>query len=155
MTMKNKLLALDLGDRWVGTAITDASLTVARPYKTVSTEELDGFLTKTIQDEHIKTVIIGHPVTMAGGESAQTFKILAQKEAIEKKFPELQFVLWDERLSSQRASAINPGHSREEKVRSHSLAAAFILDSYLTYLFSKEKKSKFFLTTMSKIPYVA
>ena len=31
----SKILALDLGDRWVGTAITDASLTLARPYKTV------------------------------------------------------------------------------------------------------------------------
>lgn len=138
--MKNKLLALDLGDRWVGSAITDPSLTVARPYKTVSTEELDAFLIKVKQDEHIKTIIIGYPKTMAGGESAQTLKILAQKEALEKKFSELQFVLWDERLSSQRASELRPGHSREDKLRSHSLAASFILDSYLTYLFSLEKK---------------
>lgn len=132
--MQNKLLALDLGDRWVGTAITDASLTLARPYKTVSTDELDGFLIKVVQEHHIKTVIVGYPKTMSGGESAQTLKIKTQKEDLEKKFPQLQFVLWDERLTSQRASEIASGKSREDKIRSHSLAAAFILDSYLTYL---------------------
>ncbi len=138
--MHNKLLALDLGDQWVGVAITDASQTFVRPFKTVTAAELDAFLAKTAQDERIQTVVVGYPKTMSGGESAQTFKILAQKEALEKKFPELQFVLWDERLSSQRASMLGTRKTKEEKLKSHALAAAFILDSYITFLKSSEKE---------------
>lgn len=130
----SKLLALDLGDQWVGTAITDASQTFVRPYKTVTIAELEQFLTKALLDEHIQTVVVGYPKTMRGLESAQTLKIVSQKDALEKKFPQIQFVLWDERLSSQRASALGPAKTKEEKIKSHSLAAAFILDSYVTFL---------------------
>lgn len=134
----SKLLALDLGDQWVGSAITDVSQSFARPYKTVALTELDAFLAKTTQDEHIQTIIVGYPKTMSGQESAQTFKILTQKEALEKKFPYLQFVLWDERLSSQRAGKLTTRKTKEEKLKSHALAAAFILDSYITFLKGKE-----------------
>ena len=129
-----KLLSLDLGDQWVGSAITDISQTFVRPYKTVTAAELDAFLIKTLQDEQIKTVVVGYPKTMSGGESAQTHKILAQKGTLEKKFPHTLFVLWDERLSSQRAQLLATQKTKEEKLKSHSLAAAFILDSYVTFL---------------------
>jgi len=43
-------------------------------------------------------------------------------------------ILWDERLSSKRAaSGTKKIMTKEEKVVSHSIAAAFILDSYLEY----------------------
>jgi threonyl-tRNA synthetase len=80
------------------------------------------------------------PGETAGLSVQGDFKIKTQKEDLEKKFPTLQFVLWDERLTSQRASEIRSAKSREEKIRSHSLAAAFILDSYITYLFAHAQK---------------
>ena len=131
---RNKILALDLGDQWIGVAITDASQTFVRPYTTITPPELESFLEKTTKQENIKTIIVGYPRTMSGGESAQTLKVKAHKEALEKKFPNLQFVLWDERLTSQRASALVSRKTREEKLKSHALAAAFILDSYVTFL---------------------
>ena len=92
------------------------------------------FSEKTTKQENIQTVVVGFPKTMSGGESTQTLKVKACKEELEKKFPNLQFVLWDERLSSQRASALGTRKTREEKLKSHALAAAFILDSYVTFL---------------------
>ena len=71
---------------------------------------------------------------MKGGESAQTKKIVLHKELLAKTFPEKEFILWDERLSSQRAASLGPKRTREEKLNSHARAAAFILDSYLTFL---------------------
>ena len=133
-TEMSKLLALDLGDQWVGVAITDASQTFVRPLTTATATDLVAFLEKTLKTEQIQTVVVGYPKTMGGRESDQTLKILAQKEALEIKFPTLQFVLWDERLSSQRASMIGSRKTKEDKLKSHALAAAFILDSYVTFL---------------------
>lgn len=130
----SKIIALDLGDQWVGIALSDASCLIARPLTTVTLSELVSFLKKLLTDERIQTIVVGYPKTMSGGESEQTKKIIAQKETLEKEFESTPFILWDERLSSQRAQTLKPQKSKEEKLRSHARAAAFILDSYITYL---------------------
>jgi putative Holliday junction resolvase len=130
----SKIMALDLGDQWTGVALTDASRLFVRPYTTISRNELETFIETTIKKETVDLIVIGYPKTMKGGESEQTRKILAQKKVLEEKFPDMQFVLWDERLSSQRAQALSQAKNREEKLKSHALAAAFILDSYVIFL---------------------
>lgn len=130
----NKILTLDLGDQWVGTAITDREQLFARPYKTVELNKLEEFLKETIKLEEIKQVIIGYPKTMGGKISDQTQKVINKKEELAKNFPDIEFILWDERLSSKRAQTVGKIKSKEDKIKSHSIAAAFILDTYLEYL---------------------
>jgi putative Holliday junction resolvase len=132
-----KALALDLGDKWVGIAISDTLKMFARPYKTVTAPELEHALITILKEEPVDTVVVGYPKTMKGRESDQTTKVVQQKEDLEKKFSSVAWVLWDERLSSQRADSVsstkkNKKKTPEEKLKSHSVAAAFILDSYLT-----------------------
>ena len=135
-----KNLALDLGDVWTGIAISDILGIIARPYKTVSTNNIVSVLEQILKEEQIGTIVIGYPKTMKGFESAQTKKVIAEKEILEKKLTAIgatpQWVLWDERLSSKRATAakIEQGKkqkTKEDKLQSHAIAAAFILDSYL------------------------
>jgi len=128
-----KLLGLDIGDVWTGTALSDALGITARPYKTTPTKELQSFLTTLFTQENINTIIVGYPKTMKGTESDQTKKVIATKERLEQKFPEKTWILWDERLSSQRAGALKQARTKDEKIQSHSVAAAFILASYLDY----------------------
>lgn len=128
------LLALDIGDAWTGVAITDAAGILARPLTTVAAAELKAFLTKTFSDKQIQTIIIGHPITMKGGESAQTKKIIVLRDELAQTFTDKDFILWDERLSSQRAAALGTPTTKQEKLHAHARAAAFILDSYLTFL---------------------
>lgn len=135
-----KILALDIGDVWTGTAISDPTATFARPYQTVSTKELEEFLAKTIETESLKEIVVGHPKTLKGTESEQTKKIKKEKEKLEKMFPSVSWILWDERLTSKMASRPSKRKkSKEDKIQSHSRAAAFILDSYLIYLQNKKK----------------
>ena len=129
-----KILALDMGDVWTGSAISDELGITARPYQTVKSKELIPFLQETIKDESISTVVIGHPKTMRGTESEQTKKIVFEKEQLQKQFPEKQWVLWDERLSSKQAAGIKKTKSKADKIASHSIAAAVILTGYLMYL---------------------
>jgi putative Holliday junction resolvase len=129
-----KILSLDIGDAWTGTALSDALGITARPHKTSATKELEKFLATLFSQENINTVIVGYPKTMKGSESAQTKKVIAAKEHLEKIFPDKTWILWDERLSSKRAGDLKQARSKDEKIQSHSIAAAFILSSYLDYL---------------------
>lgn len=127
------MLALDLGDVWVGTAISDELGITARPYRTVTAKELVPFLAELFVNEAISTVVIGYPKTMRGTESEQTKKVLAQKESLAEKFPHIEWTLWDERLSSKHADQLKRAKTKEEKVAAHSVAAAFILTGYLLF----------------------
>lgn len=128
-----KIVALDSGDVWVGTAISDVLGMFARPYKTIQKDELNKFLTQLFQQEPISTVIVGYPKTMSGTESEQTIKAIQLKEELEQQFPSIKWMLWDERLTSRQAAALKKGNikTKEDKLQSHSIAAAFILESYL------------------------
>ena len=135
-----KILALDLGDRWVGSALSDHLGISCKPYQTVELSKLDHFLSSLIKQENIQTIVVGYPKTFRGGQSAQTEKIVLLKNELEKKFGvvngcSVQWILWDERLSSKRAQEMQPrGNTQEAKIKSHSIAAAFILQSYLDNL---------------------
>jgi len=128
-----KILGLDIGDVWIGTAISDALGMFARPYQTTTPKELDDFLCLLFAQEPISKVVIGYPKTMRGTISEQTKKVEETKIRLEKIFPQMTFILWDERLSSKRADALKRAKTKEEKIQSHSIAAAFILSSYLEF----------------------
>lgn len=149
-----KILALDIGDQWTGIAISDSMGILAKPYKTSASSDLEKELSNVIKENNISEIVIGYPKTMSGTESEQTKKTLVAKEKLEAAFPDMKFILWDERLSSKRAEEIsfkninfqNKSKTtylkiKEEKHKSHSLAAAFILDCYLTY---KQNSINFF-----------
>lgn len=129
-----KILALDLGDQWVGIAISDASRFFARPLETVKLPDLEPNLAKLLEKENIDLIVIGNPITMKGLKSQQTEKVQSYKKELESKFNKIQFILWDERLSSKRAESVKTSKTKDEKIKSHSIAAAFILDSYISYL---------------------
>lgn len=135
-----RILALDLGDRWVGSAIADPLGISCRPYQTVELENLRIFLKKTLDAENISKVVVGYPKTFAGTESDQTKKIVGLKLALEQEFDivsgqKIEWILWDERLSSKRAAGQQGGKSDDKSKRqSHSIAAAFLLQTYLDYL---------------------
>lgn len=134
-----RILALDLGDRWVGSAIADPLGITCKPYQTVELSELTTFLKKTLSAENITKVIVGYPKTFSGTESAQTKKIVQLKQSLEAEFSKLddrpiEWILWDERLSSKRASQAQSGRFDEQSKRqSHSIAAAFLLQTYLDH----------------------
>jgi putative holliday junction resolvase len=135
-----KILALDLGDRWVGTALSDHLGITCKPFQTIELDTLTTFLSTIITQEKIATIVVGYPATCSGGQSSQTQKVVALKEALEKQFNvvdnrTIQWILWDERLSSKRAQEVQQKtFSAEAKKKSHSIAAAFILQCYLDNL---------------------
>jgi putative Holliday junction resolvase len=129
-----RIVALDIGDVWTGIAMSDPLQMFAKPHRTSRTDELISTLKLLIAEYNIKTVVIGFPRTMRNTISEQTQKVLNYKDLLEKTFPEITWPLWDERLSSRQASSIKSPKNKQEKIESHSLAAAVILDGYLARL---------------------
>lgn len=129
-----KIVAFDIGDVWTGVAISDALGMLARPLQTVATKELFIFLKDLLVKESITKIIIGHPRTMKSTISEQTKKVEEIKVKLEQTFPKVLFLFWDERLSSKRADSLKHAKTKEDKIKSHSIAAAFILESYLQFV---------------------
>lgn len=130
----NKIIAIDYGERWTGIAISDATGLLARPHSAIDSTKLIVQLTHLIDQERVTTVVVGIPYTMKGGESAQTKATKQLMTNLEKEFPNITFVGWDERLSSKRAQTLGKSKNNATgKDSEHARAAAFILDSYLTY----------------------
>lgn len=109
-----RIAALDLGDVWVGIALSDPLHMLASPYKTVKLPELQSALTELIAQKQVTEIVVGEPQTLRGTVSEQTLKIRAQLEILKKQFPALTWTLWDERLTSKQASAIQKGGSKEK-----------------------------------------
>ena len=65
---------------------------------------------------------------MRGTESEQTKKTIKVVEELKQSFITVNWVLWDERLSSKRADEYKSAkRGSHEKLLSHARAAAFIL----------------------------
>lgn len=128
-----KILALDVGDKHTGTAISDALGFFAKPYKTVDSALLQEFIKNILQTEEINTIVIGWPKTMRGTISDQTKKVETTKKELEIVFPTITWILWDERLTSKQAARIKKVQTKEDKLHAHSIAAALILSSYLEF----------------------
>jgi putative Holliday junction resolvase len=129
-----KIIALDLGDQWTGIAISDALRITGRPFTTVATAHLPSFLQQLFAEQTISTIVAGYPKTLKGTESEQTRKIAALGAALQQQFPTLEWVWWDERLTSKQADALVRPKNKEEKLTSHAVAAALLLRGYLDSL---------------------
>jgi putative Holliday junction resolvase len=132
----HRILALDLGDVWVGTALSDPLGIVCRPLETVMRKEIISFLKRAIPQHQVGLVLVGLPAGSQGQENEQTIKTRTFFERCLNTFPETSWELLDEYLTSQLAVGHqqvvkNQKRSAESKRQSHSLAAAFLLRDYL------------------------
>ena len=128
-----KCVGLDIGDVWTGIALSDALQMFARPYTTAHTTELIPTLTALFKKEQIATVVVGYPKTMRGTISDQTKSVQIMFEQLQALFVDAKWILWDERLSSRRAEHLKKAQTKDDKIASHAVAAAFILGSYLDH----------------------
>ena len=131
-----RILALDIGDRRIGVAISDELGITAhgRPtLKRLTVERDIERIKKLIEEDQVGQIIIGLPLHMDGRESRQSQKISRFADQIREALT-VPVVLWDERLTSFAAEE----HLREmglnwrkRRERVDQMAAVFILQSYL------------------------
>lgn len=135
-----RILALDVGDKTIGVAVSDALLITAQGLEVIrrtSPERDFNRLREIIREYEVSTVIVGLPKNMNGtigprGELNQQFAA-----EVSAQFPQVEVKLWDERLSTVAAekSLIAADVSRAKRRQViDKMAAVFILQGYLDSL---------------------
>lgn len=127
-------MALDLGERRVGVAISDSLEITAQPFAVI--ERGGNMLTELrdiIDEFEIDRIVVGLPLKMGGAEGDAAFA--ARREAdLMRDSLNLPVVLWDERMTTLTAerALIDQGLRRKKRREViDKIAAAVILQSYL------------------------
>lgn len=136
-----RYLALDLGDRRIGVAVSDMSGMLARPLEVFkrTSRVADFDHVGTLVAQHcVAALVVGLPVSMDGSESQQTAWVRDYSAALAETL-DIPLYLWDERLTTEEAAAIMRAQGKAPtKDWIDAVAAAVILQSYLDSAGSKE-----------------
>jgi putative Holliday junction resolvase len=136
MEVKGKVLAIDLGEKRIGLAISDETRTIAAGYEVLTRksrrEDFERYM-EIIEQQNITLVVMGLPVTLNGEEGQRASWVRDYStELMQNITVPLQF--WDERFSTKQAQAsLHARGKRGKKMRERvdAVAAAFILQDYL------------------------
>lgn len=134
-----RILALDVGKKRIGLAISDELQITAQGLPTLERKRLREDLQRltALMDElHVALLVVGRPLHMSGTESRQseyTSEFATRLAAHSGR----SMISWDERLTSLEAERVlrEAGASIEQRKKAvDRMAAVLILESYLGYL---------------------
>lgn len=135
---RRRILALDVGKKRIGLAVSDELGITAQGLETLQRsrirEDLDAL--KGIAERWaVGTLLIGSPMHMSGSESRQGEYTRDFAERLQKQL-HLPVVFWDERLTSVEAERLlrDGGATLEQRKKAvDRMAAILLLDSYLEH----------------------
>lgn len=136
-----RLLALDIGDRRVGVAVSDATGLLATPLTVIqrkSKREDFARIGQLLQERNAEGLVIGHPLNKDGSAGPQAQRVeryaAALQNTLQSEGLDIPIYFWDEWMSTQRAQAAVDAAGRKIKDRRmwvDAVAAAIILQDYL------------------------
>jgi putative Holliday junction resolvase len=131
-----RVMGLDVGDKTIGIAISDALLMTAQGRPTLRRTKLESDM-KHLRDlaleNEVDRIVVGNPLHMSGDESRQSQKVGQFARKLNKSLG-LPVELWDERLTSFAAEQHLEEMGlkwRERRRHVDRIAAMLILQSYL------------------------
>jgi putative holliday junction resolvase len=133
---RGRVLALDLGEKRIGVAISDETRTIARSHSVFKrTSRLADFekIGRIIDEEGVTLVVVGLPVHLDGREGQKAAWVRDYTAALANHL-NVTTDFWDEALTTVNAqeSMRQRGQSRKKQRQwIDAVAAAFILQSYL------------------------
>ena len=129
-------MALDIGDRRIGVALSDPLQILASPLQIIvrtSDEYALGEIINLVNKHAVEKLVIGMPYSLDGTIGPQAENVLSFKDKVAAQL-EIEAVLQDERLSSVTAGQkLKETRKRSARTRERidAAAAAVILQSYL------------------------
>lgn len=134
-----RILSMDVGDKRIGLAISDALGWTAQGIETLERRGIKYDLDKLqeiVKEHKPQHIVVGLPKNMNGSIGPQGEKVKEFAENI-KSHLDLEIVYWDERLTTVSANKmmIEADVSRQKrKKKVDQIAAVLILQSYLDYI---------------------
>jgi putative Holliday junction resolvase len=131
-----RMMALDVGDRRIGVAVSDPLLMMASPLTAIQrrtlSADIDAVLRLATENE-VSDIVVGVPISLSGRKGPQAQACLAFVKALSAQAP-MPVRTFDERFSTfeaERRLRDAGAKPSREKGRVDAAAAAVILQGYL------------------------
>jgi putative Holliday junction resolvase len=136
------ILALDVGGKRTGMAVSDEGQVFAFPLETVPSNEIITRIQELRKSRSIAEIVLGMPVNLRNEATDGTKMAVRVLALLRREFSDLAIFTIDERFTSRMAKAalIEGGMKktdRRQKENTDKVSAALILQSYI------EQKSRF------------
>jgi putative pre-16S rRNA nuclease len=131
-----RVMALDVGEKKIGIAISDALLLTAQARPTLRRKNLKSdifILGRLVEENEVHEIVVGLPLHMSGKQSLQSERVTKFADELRKAL-QIPIVFWDERLTSFAAEQhLEEMGLKWRQRRDHidKIAAMMILQSYL------------------------
>lgn len=131
-----RILALDVGARRIGIAVSDALGITAQGLTTLQRKNKKtdlAALRAVLEEYQVAEIVVGFPLRMSGEEGAMSEKMAEFADLLRKHFTQPVY-LWDERLTSAEANRILRSTDMSIEKRAGAvdrMAAILILQSFL------------------------
>lgn len=151
--MPLKFIALDVGDKTIGVAVSDALLMTAQGVTTIERvgirKDADRVM-QLIREHDCSRVVVGLPMNLNGTNSIQTDKVCEFKTMLENKMrstglSDIEIVFQDERFTTVIAENVLIAADMSRKKRKEVIdkqAAILILQSYLDRYHNDQKRKE-------------
>ena len=133
---KGRILALDVGRKRIGVAVSDEWQWTAQPLTVIKRKDDEGVfktIANLVEEQEVIKVVVGLPVTLRGEIGHAAKEVLGFVEKLKKRLS-MPIITWDEALTTAEAEEILLEADLSRKRRKQvidKLAAALILESYL------------------------
>ena len=132
----NRIIGLDIGEKRIGVAISDALNIIATPISTLGPHNIYLELQNLVSKYSVNVFVIGYPINLDGNFTDGTIFVDNFIKRIKKEFPKIKIFKVDERFTSKIAKKqlISSGikkKKRQNKLLVDQMSAAIILQDYL------------------------
>uniref|UniRef100_A0A1J3GLP3 Putative Holliday junction resolvase n=1 Tax=Noccaea caerulescens TaxID=107243 RepID=A0A1J3GLP3_NOCCA len=142
VSVPGRFLGLDVGDKYVGLALSDPSNMIATPLSVLLRKKSNIDLMATdfknlVKAFSVSGLVVGYPFgRLNNAEDVVTVNGFVEELRKTKKLNNVNYTYWDERLSSKTVELLLKPlklHPVQEKTMSDKFAAVVILQEYLDY----------------------
>ena len=135
----SKYIGIDYGQKKIGLSVTDDNKVFAFPLETVKNIDFFDFIFDFTKENNVDKFIVGKPIRMSGENSEIESEIIKFIKKLEKKFPNIPIVRFDERFTSKIATKSILLAGAKKKFRSNKeivdkISATIILRDFLEYI---------------------
>ena len=135
----SKYIGIDYGQKKIGLSVTDDDKVFAFPLETVKNIDFFDFIFDFVKENNVEKFVVGKPIRMSGENSDVEVEITKFIKKLERKFPEIPVVRFDERFTSKIAtkSILLAGAKKKKRLNKEivdKISATIILRDFLEYI---------------------
>lgn len=134
-----RIIAIDYGSKRVGLAVTDPLRIIANSLEAVHSKDLIDYLKNYCAKENVDIIVVGEPKTLQNEKSDSARFIDPFVKHLERTFPTIKIVRYDERFTSkiaQQSMLIGGMKKKDRKVKENvdKISATILLQDYLEFI---------------------